>query len=298
MKKKHIINLKKILGRFPWLKEKLRSMRHQYRYKNTRQLIRGRHQTNCTHRSIMHFSFNKAATQYIKSILVRCSSEAGLTHIGLNEYAFHTSFPFMDHLAKEKLKDYQYIFKSSGYLYSVFGGMVAEVPGIEKCKVILVVRDPRDILVSGYYSMAYSHQIPLMESSKRKNFLDKRSYAQEFGIDKYVKRESDKLLENYLRYEKYLLDPYDHYHITRYEDMIDDFRQWLIDILSYCELDVDYILIDELVSAQHQKAPKDENKFKHRRRGKPGDYGNKLKPETIAFLNEKLEAMLVRFNYV
>ena len=41
-------------------------------FKVERELIEGCHHAKSPHRSIIHFSVNKAATQYTKSILSRC----------------------------------------------------------------------------------------------------------------------------------------------------------------------------------------------------------------------------------
>jgi hypothetical protein len=43
--------------------------------------------------------------------------------------------------------------------------------------------------------------------------------------------------------------------------------------------------------------PKEENMHKHLRKGQPGDYKQKLKPETIAYLNERLGTILLRYHY-
>ena len=74
----------------------------------------------------------------------------------------------------------------TGYLYSVFGGMIEGIPSLEKYKVILVTRDPRDILVSDYYSIAYSHSVPSKTGNKYDKFMSKRNKAREYTIDDFV----------------------------------------------------------------------------------------------------------------
>ena len=46
------------------------------------------------------------------------------------------------------MENYKHIFKSKGYLYRVFGGMVEGIEDLENYKIVLATRDPRDILVS------------------------------------------------------------------------------------------------------------------------------------------------------
>ena len=46
-------------------------------------------------------------------------------------------------------------------------------------KVVLMARDPRDILVSAYYSIAYSHPEPTSTGSKHADFMEMRRRARE-----------------------------------------------------------------------------------------------------------------------
>ena len=129
-------------------------------------LIKGQHQNYNKHPSIIHFSLNKAATQYTRRILEQCAVENGMVPVNIHGYAFHTNFPYLDHLTEEEMKKYQHIFKPNGYLYSVFGGMIEGISDLEKYKIVLMVRDFRDILVSEYYSIAFSHVAPYKQGNK------------------------------------------------------------------------------------------------------------------------------------
>ena len=57
------------------------------------------------------------------------------------------------------------------------------VPVLPIYLVVLVVRDPRDVLISGYFSMAYSHGNPPKTSNKYKNFMEKRNFSRKTTID-------------------------------------------------------------------------------------------------------------------
>ncbi len=138
-------------------------------------LIKGTHKNNSSHPSILHFSLNKVATQYVKSILRRCAVENGMVTVGIHDYAFNSDFPYLDLLSAEEMEEYRYLFKPAGCLYSVFGGMIDGIPDLEKYKVVFVARDPRDLLVSNYYSMAHSHSAPTGE--KREAFMLERVKA-------------------------------------------------------------------------------------------------------------------------
>lgn len=67
------------------------------------------------------------------------------------------------------------------------------MPGIENFKILLVLRDPRDILVSSYYSVAYSHPFP-DDKERTKEFLTERYRVRDMTVDQYVIEQSDDIL--------------------------------------------------------------------------------------------------------
>jgi hypothetical protein len=260
-------------------------------------LIRGMHRNENRHPSVIHFSFNKAATQYVKSILRRCAVDHGMVPVGIHDYAFHSDFPFLDLLSAREMEKYQHIFKSEGYLYSVFGGMIEGIPHLEKYKVLLVARDPRDILVSEYYSVAYSHPAPDKAGDKHDEFTKKRLEARRTTIDEYVMSEKDSVRSSFLRYQNLLLNTHPHVYLTSYERMVSDFNTWLRGLLDYCEFDISEGLLQSLLKENEHIRPKQENIHKHLRKGRPGDYREKLQAETITCLDAEFAPILAAFGY-
>lgn len=94
----------------------LKQRRLRRRFRVELDLIKGRHQNENAHPSILHFSLNKAATQYTKSILRRCAAQNGMIPVGIHDYAFHTDFPYLNHLSAADMLKYQHVFRSTGYL--------------------------------------------------------------------------------------------------------------------------------------------------------------------------------------
>lgn len=260
----------------------------KYKFNVEIKLIEGRHKNANSHPSIIHFSMNKAATQYTKQILRLCAEENGMVPVHINEYAYFSRFPFLTALNEEEMQGYQHIFKPEGYLYSAFGGFVPGIPDLEKYKVILMIRDPRDVLVSWYYSIGISHSIPPASSNRKEEYLRKRAMAQEMSIDEHVISESDRVFNILQNYQKYLLDHHPHVYITSYEEMTADFPVWLMNLLEAGDLELRADLREELIQKHLELKPKEEDVQKHIRKGRPGDYREKLSPETIEYLNEKL----------
>lgn len=247
--------------------------------------------------SIIHFSVNKAATQYTRQILGQCAVENNMILVNIHAYAFNSNFPYLDQLSAEEMGKYQHVFKPDGYLYSTFGGMIEGIPGLEKYKIILMVRDPRDVLVSEYYSIAYSHAAPGIHGNKYKHFVREKASAVKSAIDDYAVAENERVYNVMLRYKTLLIDKYPNVYLTKYEEMINDFPDWLGNLLDYCELNISRDSFTALVEKNEQMRPKDENIHQHVRKGKSGEYREKLKPETIEYLNQKFSPMLLAFKY-
>ncbi len=262
------------------------------------QLMNGKHQNENTHPSIIHFSLNKAATQHTKKVLRRCAIENGMTPAHLNEYAFYTQYPYLTSLNVEKMGEYQHLFKPQGYLYTAFGGLVQGIPELEKYKVILMVRDPRDLVVSSYYSISYSHSTPPKTSSRYEKFTQRRQAANQMTIDEYAISESERFYTILHRYKTLLLDNYPHVYLTSYEEMTSNYQDWLQGLLDACDLTISDELFQTLIEENQRLQPKKENIHKHIRKGKPGDHADKLKPETIEYLNTKFAPIFNAFNSV
>jgi len=210
--------------------------------------------------------------------------------------AFDSEYPFLDHL--NDLGEYKQIFRPTGYLYSAYGGYPRGIPEFEQYKVILVVRDPRDILVSRYFSTAISHREPLPGSDKRDDFVSDREQARTLSIDEYVLEESKKLRRTYDSYLNQLLQDHPDVHVSRYEDMTADVEQWLDELLTYISISPPTALKTEIIEEAREVQSRDEEDVTaHVRKGEPGDHREKLDSSTIARLNNRFADVLDRFGY-
>lgn len=258
-------------------------------------LIAGKHHPASSHPSLIHFSFNKAATQHTKNVLRRIARENNITPVHINEYAFYTRFPYMTAVSQAEMMQYEHIFKPEGYMYSAFGGMVRGIPGLERYRILLMVRDPRDILVSWYYSLAFSHSTPPRTSNRYADFMEKRQKARQLSIDEQVLTETERVYSIFETYRKLLLEPYPHVYLTSYEKMTADYAAWLRGILAAWELEISPGLFHALIEENQSLKPDQENVHSHIRKGEPGDYKNKLQPGTIDTLNQKFAPIFESF---
>ena len=175
--------------------------------------------------------------------------------------------------------------------------MIEGIPDLEKYKILLITRDPRDILVSHYYSIAYSHGSPKEFGDKLEGFMALRNKAREQTIDDYILSRSDSVYEIFSRYQTLLIDKYENIYMTTYEKMVSDFENWLAELINYCELELSREFFQSLLKKHDDMKPKKENIHKHIRKGQPGDYKQKLQPRTIRLLNEKFDPILKSYHY-
>jgi len=156
-------------------------------------------------------------------------------------------------------------------------------------KVIFMVRDPRDILVSSYFSFAYSHKA---RPGEEESFEKMRNVIKETKIDEYVLENASALNS---RFEiMHNLISYTASHIViRYEDMINEYEKFINKISEIVSLNPEVI---EKLKMESRPLDK-ENIMNHKRSGKPGGYKNHLKCETINSLNQILKDSILLFEY-
>lgn len=158
-------------------------------------------------------------------------------------------------------------------------------------KKSLLIRDPRDIVVSHYFSVKKSHGIPPGKVGEK--LLEKRNKLQEMEIDEYVLEQAPIFQKRIKEYD-FLKDS--HFKLFRYEDVVFNKRQWILDILNFLELSLEESVIDK-IAKKHDIFPQTENPDSHIRKVTPGDYKSKLKPSTIEALNECFKSILLDYGY-
>lgn len=290
--KKRVIYLFKQL---PFVREPVRRYLFRRRWSTELRLLNGVDPSNNDHSSILHLTLNRSASQWVKSVLQRCAVSEGIIHVRWNEMAFNSEYPYLDKL--ESVEEYEQIFHPKGYLYSAYGGYPKGIPQIEEYKVVLVVRDPRDILVSRYFSKRESHGVPLKVSDKRQDFLMDRAYTQRTSVDEFALEKSSGLRDRFDCYISRLLERHPNVHVTRYEDMVADVEQWLDRLLAYVEFSPPEELRTEIIEEARSIQTKEEDPSAHNRKGRPGDHREKLHSSTIQELNDTFHHVLDRFGY-
>jgi hypothetical protein len=166
------------------------------------------------------------------------------------------------------------------------------VPEELNARIILHLRDPRDVLVSLYYSEAFSHSVikGVFDLGRKE-----RNEIVEKGIDAFVLTRAVEFNNKYAEYRCLLGRP--DVVFVKYEDLVCNLSAWLGAVAKNFDI-VDIKCIEKICDKYRQEfIVRRENIYAHKRKIMPGDYLEKLKPETIAQLNSVLADNLVAYDY-
>ena len=156
------------------------------------------------------------------------------------------------------------------------------------------MRDPRDMLVSLYYSVKFSHPAPGAKSGSDSAEMPGRAAAQNADIDTYVISQIADFQQRLKRYAAVANEP--GMRVYRYEDVIYKKREWVGDICQHFGWKVPAIRQIEIAD-KSDVFPSTENEQSHVRQVHPGNYKAKLKPATIAAIEDAFAAEMDFFGY-
>jgi len=244
-----------------------------------------------SHESVYFYTFHKCASSLFSDYVLK--NMQGLTHV---DYA--AAICSGD-------SDVNIAFEEEGFIYGpirlsanhespVYEKFVAPASTkdfIRNKTVIFMVRDPRDILVSSYYSFGYTHAFsPVKEIAEMQ--MNVRNRIQCDGIDAYVLANAKDTLNDYEVLQELYLNSQRSVMI-RYEDMILNWSVFERGLTTFVDFDADV-----LAQIYQQSRPrKKEDQSLHQRSGKVGGFKAALKEDTLASLNHIFEAVLHRFEY-
>lgn len=255
--------------------------------------------------SILVYTVHKAASMFLHKLTGSVASELGLPYCSINHWR---------HQRRIKAQGWNPVIVSANKPTAYGPIRAGEArpyfpPNIESYRIILQLRDPRDVLTSLFYSHVFSH------SRKPGVFSpsdEKRIKWAEDGVDAYVELRMTEFKDRYSELCDTLLH-LDNCTLVTYETMVSDYDLWLSRYLNAFRS----TLAEREQSARFGRTPltydtlhlrmynkyKDEfdvsgeDKYKHKRQVAPGDHHRKLKPETILELNHEFGDLLHILGY-
>ena len=241
--------------------------------------------------SVVIFSMPKSGTILLAGISAALAREQRLTFVSVLGEFYKKGL-----LSTEIPEEAANIFLPKGYCY---GGLATfpesfDIPILGKCRSILIVRDPRDMLVSLYYSVKFSHPAPGAKSGSDSAEMPGRAAAQNADIDTYVISQIADFQQRLKRYAAVANEP--GMRVYRYEDVIYKKREWVGDICQHFGWKVPAIRQIEIAD-KSDVFPSTENEQSHVRQVHPGNYKAKLKPATIAAIEDAFAAEMDFFGY-
>lgn len=162
---------------------------------------------------------------------------------------------------------------------------------------LIMIRDPRDALVSEYFSIAYSHPVPASDTghSEVADYLEKdRARALEMGLENFVVRRAAAMTRTMLNYAPVAKDI--HTTILKYEDYIFDKRSLISVIAQKFSWRADELVTTQILSWADVR-PQEEQPTAFIRKVTPGDHREKLNPQAISQITETLRPAMELFNY-
>lgn len=240
--------------------------------------------------SVLAFSHNKAGSSMYFRILQELCASTGLSFVSLPGVLFQSGIAPRSVTVETR-------FGETGYCYGGFRFFPDyEIPLLDHAKTTLLVRDPRDALVSSYYSMRYSHPLPNADGGLKRELLGRRASAESTPIDEWCIENHGQIASSLDGYVAQRFATRPNVAIYRYEDVIARKRDWIEDVVSWYGWRIPTAKLDRVVAAA-DIFPKVADPTRHIRQVHPGNHRTALSARTQGILTEQFEPYLRLFGY-
>jgi len=241
--------------------------------------------------SIFVVAGHKTGSVLLSKIIDDISIATGLPSIAVESSVWSQGFSIKDWPCElyEFLEDDGYVFHSFRWLQKL-----PELDKFNSSKKVFMIRDPRDIVVSYYYSMRKSHTLP-EKGKSRESIIEFRKETESIDVDIFVQSGmAGPILRNIQRFS----DFYDREDAVfyKYEEIIFDKRNWVMKIANDLSVELSREQAD-LIADKHDLMPVKEDPNAHVRSVKPGGYLKKLSKESINYIHKNYPIFFEKFGY-
>jgi hypothetical protein len=245
--------------------------------------------------SVLAFSLAKGGSSLMFNMLRELAPHAGIQYFAPEDTLFTENVS-----PNRRPGNIGPVFPSAGYCFGGFRQFPAyPIPILNASKVVFLVRDPRDMVVSLYYSMARSHILPSGEEAVggRGDMLEARRHLSAQPIDEFARTSAiiqyTRMFEGYIA-QGFLWRP--NVAIYRYEDVIFAKQAWIDDMCDWYGWKIP-IEQRQAVAKRFDIRPESERPNEHIRQVTPGNYRKHLSEGTIRIMNGLFEEYMLMFGY-
>jgi hypothetical protein len=238
------------------------------------------------------FGIRKSGSSILNSIVAALAQRAGVNFVDVAGKLFDAGVKVSAWRADPQLARIVRPGNAYGGFRDFPEGLVGN-PAFESARKVLLVRDPRDALVSEYFSNAFSHSLP-QQGEGRNQMLELRKEALQSPIEEFVVHRAPEFAKTLRQYMPLLSDRAT--RVMKYEDFIPNKRVHIGQIAEFFGWNIDAQYVS-LVLSWADVLPSEERPTEFVRKVTPGDHRDKLGRSTIDRLNELLETEMKEFGY-
>jgi hypothetical protein len=245
---------------------------------------------------VLAFGMARGGSTLLFNLLQVLAPTAGLTWFSLSDILFEQGF--REDEIPAGAPDH---FVPRGYCFGGFREFPRHpLPLLDTARAVLLVRDPRDMLVSQYYATVSSHGIPDAPPGEHEHWLAvERRRAQAQGVGAYCIAKAGghrHMFNGYLHRGRALERP--NLRVYRYEDVVFHKRDWVDDVCGWFGWRIPAATRHAAADRYDAPPPERPDPSAHIRQVTPGSHHRELTPEEIAALDATLAEPLRRFGYL
>lgn len=243
-----------------------------------------------TLKSVLALSMHKAGSSIADNIFTEICAARGydIDRIALQVPSQPMPEPDFFHAYVPKMRE-------SGAYYGMARDPAShDLAILPKLKLIVQVRDPRDCIVSAYFSYRQSHKAP-SDPTKKAEHAARQAELQSVDITRFC-LDWPPIYRDRMQIMGDILLAHDDILLLHYEQMVRTPDIWLDQVLAFLGQSRTPALMAALKPHMAFEVEQ-EDPGRHKRQVTPGDHRRKLDAATIAQMNQVLDPVLTQFDY-